>query len=94
MRVHERTIHGENTFKCEHCSREFNQKGNLKTHIENTHENFLHKCEYCTFQSTSKSYLKDHVRSKHCGNSVNCTSTNEGLKVKLGYFNQIFLKKV
>ncbi|XP_071449250.1 uncharacterized protein [Hetaerina americana] len=48
------------TYKCEHCSREFSLKFNLKKHIFLDNDARPHKCEVCSMTFKCKQELKRH----------------------------------
>ena len=56
---------GERPFKCEVCSKGFNQSNALKIHLRKHRGERPYQCIYCTMAFTQKGNLKTHIRRAH-----------------------------
>jgi DNA-directed RNA polymerase subunit RPC12/RpoP len=55
---------GKEIFRCGICSRAFNRKGDLKTHMD-IHEKPKWKCPYCSASLSRRDKLRDHIKTIH-----------------------------
>ena len=59
-------MRGKKPFKCDICSKDFAENGNLKRHFTSVHEGEKpHKCDICDANFTQKSKLQAHITSVH-----------------------------
>ena len=65
LKLHIRSIHQGQKFKCEECSMFFSQKGNMENHVLSVHKGIKHKCSDCEAEYTQKWALKNHIKKVH-----------------------------
>jgi hypothetical protein len=81
LSVHEKT----KEFKCDHCDKEFSQKGSLMEHIKRLHKKMAlqkmtqYSCDLCVFTSCSKQVMSKHSDDFHFWN---CHLCDEAFSVK------------
>ena len=64
LKLHIRTIHQGQKFKCEECSKLFRQKANLERHVLSVHKGIKHFSD-CEAEYAQKWALKHHIKKVH-----------------------------
>ena len=59
-------------YKCQHCTYQAINSGNLKVHVQTKHEGIKYPCQQCDYQATQSSSLQMHIKSKHEGVKYPC----------------------
>jgi len=58
-------VAGEKPFVCSECSRAFNQKNALETHLKKHRGERPYQCSYCSVAFTQKGNLNTHIKRAH-----------------------------
>ena len=65
--IHKETMHGERSYKCEHCDYESKSKQYFMRHEQVNHSRSKIVCGQCSFSTKQITSLKYHVKSAHEG---------------------------
>jgi len=77
---HQRKYHGNNPFRCPHCSASYKRKDYLTDHLS-THSGQLLPCPHCEKEFKAKPNLRKHIRYQHPNERLQ-TAESENSKKK------------